>query len=414
MPDPRPPALQKSIEAWRNLGMKIASITPKQLGRMVLGLIALGAIVWIAIASWPALLPFVVGGVIAYTVLPLVDALDKVLPRFLAALIGVLIAVGVLAGVLYVVGPPLVAQLLRIFDALPGPAEIRAIDARIAADPEFRQLPELVRAPLLGMVTDSLTRLRDGAEGLLPALLQGDPIWAFVNTIAYVLGLIVLPTWALALLKDQPRAWPTLAHVLPAGMRRDARAYVRIVDHAFGTFLRGQIVLALAVGLLTYAGLSLIDRYLGTPIPSRLPLAVLAGFLELIPEVGPMLNIIGAALLALLIGGGRFALEIVALYAGVQWLVSNLLGDRFSAKVLDVHPAVLILVIVALTQLGSLWFFLAAPIAAVARDTWRYTFGRLKEPSMPAGLLPAERVAYERRMAQQAVGRALPAVYRRR
>jgi len=70
-------------------------------------------------------------------------------------------------------------------------------------------------------------------------------------------------------------------------------------------------------------------------------------------------------------------------------------------------------VIVALTQLGALWFFLAAPLASIARDVWRYIFGRLKEPSLPPGLLPSQRAAYERKLAAQ-VARPLPAAYRRR
>ncbi len=89
----------------------------------------------------------------------------------------------------------------------------------------------------------------------------------------------------------------------------------------------------------------------GLAVNYKLPLAVLAGFLQLIPEVGPIVNIVGVTLLALLTRGKLPALEVLGLYVGIQWLTGKLIADRFE-PMSDVHPAVLVLVIVALTQLG--------------------------------------------------------------
>ena len=414
MPDFDPSAVEQSRQAWRNFGMKIASVTPKQAGRLVLAIIAIGVAVWVSVASWPALLPFIIGGIIAYTVLPFVNALDKILPRFLAALIGVLVALGFLVGLAYVILPPLVTELLRLIDALPDQAQVQTITGQIAADPRFGQLPRVIQMQLLGIVTGSLGRLQPAAEGILPALLQNNPVMTLVNTFSNILGLVVLPTWALALLKDSPRVWPGIANILPPGMRRDARAYIRIVDNAFGTFFRGQVVVGIAVGLATYAGLYLMETYLGMTIRYKLPLAMISGFLQLIPEVGPMVNVIGTTALALVAQGKLAAVEILALYVAIQWLTGKLVADRFSDRLLDVHPVILVLVIVALTQLGPLWFFLAAPFASVARDIWRYTYGRLREPALPAGVLPTEREAYLRKRSQPVGARQLPAAYRRR
>jgi predicted PurR-regulated permease PerM len=411
MPDPYPYSVEQSRQAWRDLGIRIASITPRQLGRMLMGLIAAGAILWIAVASWPALLPFVVGGIIAYTVLPLVDALDKFLPRFLAALTGVLLALAVIAGLIYIIVPPLVTELVRLIDVVPGPPQIAAIAAELADRPRMQALPPTLREQALETVATTLTRTYERARGILPAIFTATPIQTLLNTLSNVLGLVVLPTWALVLLKDQPRVWPSFANVLPPGARRDARALVRIVDRSFSAFFRGQVVVGLVVGLATYAGFVLLERYLGLSLAYKLPLAVLAGFLQLIPQVGPLVSIIGTALLVLIARGQLPALQVLLLYVAIQWLAGKLVADRFRPMA-DVHPAVLVLVIVALSQLGTFWLFLAAPIAAVARDVWRYLFGRLKEPALPAGLLPSERSAYEKRIARAA--RPIPVVYRKR
>ena len=412
MSDPSPTALEMSKQAWRQCGARIASTTPKQLGRLLMGLTAVVAVVWLAIASWPAMLPFVVGGVIAYTMLPLVDALDKFLPRILAALIGVLVAVGALAALAYIIVPPLVTQLVRLLEVVPGPAQIAVITTGIAEGPRFNSLPPILQTQILDLVSATLIRLNNTAGGIIPTLFTSTPGRMLVSTFSNILGLVVLPTWALAVLKDQPRAWPSVAGVLPPGMRQDARALIRIVDRSFGSFFRGQVVVGIAVGLATYAGLVLLERYAGLVTPYKLPLAVLAGALQLIPEVGPLVSVFGATILALLARGPIPALQVLLLYVAIQWMVGRLVAERFD-PMSDLHPGVIVLVIVALTQLGAFWLFLAAPVAAVARDVWRYLFGRLKEPSLPAGLLPAERASYERQKAQRA-RRAVPVVYRKR
>ena len=162
---PKVQRVEQSRQAWRELGTQLASVTPKQAGRLVLGLGAVAAVIWVAVASWPALLPFLVGGVIAYTMLPLVNTLDKILPRVLAALIGVLIPLAVIAGLVYVIVPPLIAEFLRLIDSLPDQTKVQAITTAIAADPRFGQLPDLVRQQVLTVISTSLLRLRAGCGG---------------------------------------------------------------------------------------------------------------------------------------------------------------------------------------------------------------------------------------------------------
>ena len=81
-------------------------------------------------------------------------------------------------------------------------------------------------------------------------------------------------------------------------------------------------------------------------------------------------------------------LAVLGMYYLVQRLVGAFVGSRVERRVSDLHPAILVLVIVALSQLGWQWIFLAAPVTAVARDLWRYAFGRLGDPPRPAGALP--------------------------
>jgi hypothetical protein len=108
------------------------------------------------------------------------------------------------------------------------------------------------------------------------------------------------------------------------------------------------------------------------------------------------------------------ALYVLGLYVGIQFVVKRLLKDRIEQRIINVNPALLVLVIVALSQLGFFWLFLAAPVAGVARDLFRYLYGRMSEPPRPAGLLPNEPLPAGYGVpATGQTARRLPAIYQR-
>ena len=78
---PRSRAARKAHAAqrWAELRDRLASTTPQDLARAVLATAVVGGTAAITVATWPTLLPFVVGGLIAYLLLPVVDSLDNVI-----------------------------------------------------------------------------------------------------------------------------------------------------------------------------------------------------------------------------------------------------------------------------------------------------------------------------------------------
>ena len=89
-------AIARSRAEWASLRRRLETITPAALARAGLTVGAGLVVLAVAAGTWPALMPFLVGGVIAYSVLPLVNRLDTILPRGLAALVSVLAVVGLL------------------------------------------------------------------------------------------------------------------------------------------------------------------------------------------------------------------------------------------------------------------------------------------------------------------------------
>lgn len=133
---------------------------------------------------------------------------------------------------------------------------------------------------------------------------------------------------------------------------------VRQIQVKLGAWLRGQIVLSLTIGVITYVAL----YFLG--IPYALPLALLAGFLEIIPTLGPILSAIPAVIVALTISPAM-ALVIVGVYSGIQVAENNLLVPQIMKKAVGLNPVVIILaVLVGGSIMGVIGALLAIPFVS--------------------------------------------------
>jgi predicted PurR-regulated permease PerM len=412
-PPPNPSPLQSKVErssqAWRRLWMNIRSITPSGLGRALLVLTAMAGLAWLAVASWPALLPFIVGGVLAYIFLPLVDVLDWIMPRFLAALITMLLILFGIAGLIYVLVPPLINQVVILLQQIPPDLTIKDVSRQLID--AIQTLPPSARSFLANAILSATDRINTNINSVAPSLFSPTTILSFLNALGFILGLVVLPTWLMTVLKDKPRGSRSLDKLLPDTIRADFWAVLRIFDRSFGTFFRGQILVGILVGLVTYAGLRLMVL-LGAPnSPYFVLLAVLAGLFQLIPEVGPIVNTILVVLLAYRINP-MLALYVLGLYIAIQFILGSFLKGRIEESIIDLNPALLVLFMVALSQLGAFWLFLAAPVAGLSRDLFRYAYGRLGDPPRPAGLLPGEKLRVVSPAAAKAKRRA-PLIYRR-
>jgi predicted PurR-regulated permease PerM len=404
-----PEAREASIREWRGLKARLQTITPRSLARGGLLAVAVAVPAWVAIASWPALLPFVAGLVLAYAVLPLANRLDRYMPRWLAALVSILLALGVIIGSLLVIIPPLVTGVVDVIARLPTADQVQSAIDQIQA--QLGELPDPFRSIVLVVATDVITNLQGTLSGFVDNFGQflTDQILGILNTASFVLGLLVIPVWILTLVSDERRIKARSLKIVTPALRADIGALLRIVDRALATFLRVRVVVAIGTGLLVWVGLT-VGRELGLgEYRFAVAAATLLGMLQLIPELGFYLGFFPIALVAA-IAGPVPAIAGAVIYVGAVKLTSMAMETRVSKGVLDVHPALLIPAIVALSQLGFIWLLAAGPIVAIARDTVRYLAGRLAEPPKPAGVLPGERATTP----APTVAAPLPAVYRPR
>jgi predicted PurR-regulated permease PerM len=385
------PARARSRAEWALLRARLATITPQAVGRGTLSLVVTVVAAWLAAATWPSLLPFAIGGLLAYTIYPLVGVLDRVMPRVLAAAIALLAGLAALVLIVAVVIPPLVSVAIQVLRELPSSTQLA--DLRAQLDAYLATLPEGARTLVLGVlervasiVSTGLSSFLDSIASLIVAGVVG-----IFDTIGFVVGLVLLPLWVLSVVRDGRSLRGQIAAQFAPGLRADAMALLTIVHRALSTFLRVQIAAAAALGVVVYAGLDLVAQAGIASYSVPIAIAAFMGTAQVIPQLGGLIGAIPIVLVAFARQDQpEAAVALLVVYLVAQQLVKVAVGGRLGRD-LNVRPALALPAFAVISQIGLGWLLLSAPILVIARNMVIYLRGRLAEPPLPAGVLPWER-----------------------
>lgn len=149
------------------------------------------------------------------------------------------------------------------------------------------------------------------------------------------------------------------ASMFPKKYRNEVMDVFTKVNEKLGSWLRGQVVLSLFVGFVTWLALTILG------IPFALPLAVLAGLLEIIPTVGPIIAAIPAVVVALTISP-TMAIVVVIMYVLLQIVENNILVPRIMQRAVGLNPIVVILgIILGGKLLGIAGALISVPLISV-------------------------------------------------
>jgi predicted PurR-regulated permease PerM len=327
-------------------------------------------------------------------------------------IISLALFLGSLAFLIYILIPPLVRQTPNFLQLLPDRTEIQAIVDRLRLI--IQALPGPTQEAVLKTLENVSLTLRQYLDRNLAGLAGAVVLFliAIFNSIGFILGFLVVPAWLLSVLKDQRQGVRALNRVLPDSIEQDFWAVARIIDRPLRAFVSGQFLLAVLTGIAVYFGLVFLELIGWPTIQYKVPLAVWAAVFELIPVVGPYLG----ALPAVLGGFSRSpqaGLVIIALYLVLHYLIGRFVVSRLENRIIQGHPAVLLVVLVAMSQLGFVWILVAAPVIAILTDLFRYLYGRLSDPPAPAGVLPGQPAPQAPKIEETPAYRT-PLVYRRR
>jgi predicted PurR-regulated permease PerM len=340
-------------------------------------------------AGREALGPFIVGLLIVYLLAPPIEWLARLrIPRAVAILLVYAVTVLLVVEGLNVMLRPLVDQIRQFATDLPGLVDqLRAQLERLGTVYRGLELPPAIR----DAVDEWLAKLAAGDIGFDPAVLL-PVLRATTGFVGTIFAFLIIPVWAFYLLKDRPSLVRGFQASVPPEWRADIDAVIGIVGRVFSSWIRAQVLLGLAVGVATFAGLLLLGATVD-PVFSRFAvlLAVIAGLLELLPIIGPIIAAIPAILIAAT-AGVEAAGAAFLLYLAIQQIENNVLVPKMQGDATDLHPsAVMLALVVGGAVAGLLGAILALPVTAAARDVYRHLFARLSVPvDGPPAVPPAE------------------------
>lgn len=328
-------------------------------------LIAIALLGWLLYLLAPVLTPFVASALLAYIGDPLADRLQKYrLPRTLAVVVVFLLTFLVLALLVLLVGPLIRTQVSALMAALPD------IVLRIEQDwlPRILDLTGVEPGDDVGIAA-FLSRYSDmagswGSKVLLSVTRSGGAL------AAAVLSLFLVPIITFYLLRDWDKIMAYLGALVPSRQRATVLHLARETDEVLGAFLRGQLLVMLALAIIYSLGLSIIGLKFAVAI------GVVSGLVSFVPYLGFVFGIVLAGLtVALEPNPFWLMMGVIATFSIAQALEGSLLTPKLVGDRIGLHPVIVIFAVAAGGQLfGFFGILLALPAAAVLSVLVRFAF----------------------------------------
>jgi predicted PurR-regulated permease PerM len=358
-------------------------------------LAALGVLLWVARGVLP---PFIVAGILAYILSPLVDELaarSRIRRAWVA--LGVFACVLVIiAAAVALLGSRLNAELRDIGREGPSIIESVVVDLTGGQNLEIfgqtvnshdlgRRLDIAIRDEL-GTPTQAIQAVRVGFELILDVLLV-------VISFAY-------------LLVDSRNLFRYLLRFVPPEHRARVEYLSAEIHRVLGRYLRGQVVLIVLMSSVTFVVLEW-----GFRLPYALWIGILTGVLEVIPLIGPIAAGTIACTIGFAQGGANEAAALAITYAVLRQVEDQLVMPLVVGRAVHVHPLVTIFAVLTGEKIaGVLGMILAVPIAAAVKVVLDYAYPR----TAPRIELPNEETAPSALAASAPTAPTAPAAVRGR
>lgn len=348
--------------------------------------------------SQATLLNLLLAAVLAYALYPMVAWLHRRLrfPHTLATVTIYILLLAILAATVVLLTPIIVRQVQTL--------QTNIVTLLVESRDWLRTTLQTWRIVRVGETTVDLSPLVDPALGALGGALPPIPpldTWlpGLFGTIGGLASTLTSATMAFFLtllysfylVKDMHLWQERVERLVPEAYRPEFDELRRRLGLIWRSFFRGQLLFCLVMGILTFVLLGLLG------IPGSIPLAILVGLLELIPNLGPLIALVPIVIVALISGSSSLALPniwvaVIAIgaYGILQILGSNFLAPLIIGGSVDLPPLVMLIgVIVGASVAGLIGAFLATPVLASARVLAMYAYNKvLDRPPFPELALP--------------------------
>ncbi len=361
----------KNTETIKKIGIYSWSI----LGLLIIISLSIYALYSIRIAIFP----LVIAMGIAYLLSPLVIWLSKKMKRGFAILIAYIIFSSFFFALFFFM-IPMVADQFRVF-VLKLPVYINNLTGNlntyISKSLIINNIEEMLGREILpfepSIIYQYIANIISGGGS---SFLQN--VTSFTRSIVnVVITFIIGPVLGIYILKDSEKLRKVFTRVLPARFKNPANVIMDSINNIGGKYIRGQILVSIIVGFLCTLVLFLLK------VDFAVLLGFIAGVLNLIPFLGPILGAIPAALVAFFVSPLK-ALLVILFFIGIQQLDNYVISPNVMKLQVGVHPAIVIFIILAVgAVLGPVGLILAVPTVAVIQAILKYYLLDKKRPRSP-------------------------------
>ncbi len=325
---------------------------------ILISVICVGIILWAAFTIMSivvhAIVLLLLAMAVAFLVTPLVDLVNKSVPRVIAALIVYIIVVAGLGSLLYALVLSLIQQVSYFSTHLPG--YVQHLPDTYAAVQNWL----LKQGISQDAITKAITTIEDQANAFAVSLATNlvSIVLIVTDAIVNVLLVVVLSFY---LTLDGKRIRKSIVGLAPQRSMKHVQLFEDALNRVVGNYIRGQLTLAAIIGILAGVG----TYFLGLS-NFALIIGVLAFLFETIPMVGPALATIPAVLISLLLPNPfPRTYAILVYFVIVQIIEANILGPRIVGHAVGLHPVASILALIIGAQLfGPFGALLATPVVA--------------------------------------------------
>jgi predicted PurR-regulated permease PerM len=327
-----------------------------------LTVISVGLVLWLLYRYRMVVLALFAAIILGTAIRPMVDWFTRRgLPRGFSIAAAFSILLGGFVAITLLTVPILIKQTIDLSVSLPQTyLELRDFllnSASLLLQNIGLNLPSDLRlmlraSPLESGTLDSLTRFT-GSVGTL-----------FYGFVSVIVVFLLTSFWIL----ERERTLRSLFLIVPLRQRQRANEFFALIESRVGAYVRGQLILCLAIGLLA------LIAYMMLGLPNALVLALIAGIFEVIPVFGPALGAIPAILVAFSIQP-VLAVWVLLATVTIQGLENFLLVPRVMGAAVGVHPIITLLSMATFTSLlGLPGGLIAIPLAVVIQLIWNRIF----------------------------------------
>lgn len=338
---------------------------------LTLLLVILGTVVWYFRVIWP---PLILAGAIVFILNPVVTFLQRRhLPRAIGTAIAYIAVVGVVVLGGFLVAPLAQEQADELSEEWP---QIRDDLEADVNDLHERSVEENwpIQIPAWDDLGTSVTNPDEENETFEEQLDRVRELGLRVFHVAIIF--LLAPIIAFYLLVDLPHLGRVFESLIPERSKDEVHLVLQRLNRAIGGYFRGQLVVALIVGVLVSIGLAILD------LPFWLLVGMIAGLFNMIPLIGPYIGAIPGIIIALTVGEGiGQAVWVAVIMIVAQQIDNHFITPNVMQRVVKLHPAVVMLALLAGgTIAGFMGLLLAVPATAVLKiilgHLWRtYVLG---------------------------------------